>query len=228
MINVNNLVYGEPENKRKVKEKKINYVKKINEFKQFLINFVDVLDLAIKRKITYSPIEFSEFTGINFDFNQQEFKRKIQKVNLKLTVNGFIKFLNEIDSEELIENIKNTDYGIKHLTINDSDYYGIIFKYNSIFYSFESNSFLLFDDISDYFIKQEKIKNKQFENQELKNPNNYYEVERETTLENQENNNKINNNQDLEPITNKDEEISDNSLDYNSLDSLLNNYNKKI
>lgn len=159
MVKVNKVLGLEDVQKKPEKitpeKKEIPIEKQVTTFISLLRQSVDVLELAIYRKIPYSQISLDDNFGLKMEFNSEEFKRKIQKFGLKGTVKNFSKCIDEFKLSELYNQITQNPnvyfpLGIRVLYFEDLQFIGIDTKQNTIYFSIDKNIFLLFDLLENF------------------------------------------------------------------------------
>lgn len=159
MVKVNKVLGLEDVKKKPEKitpeKKEIPIEKQVTTFISLLRQSVDVLELAIYRKIPYSQISLDDNFGLKMEFNSEEFKRKIQKFGLKGTVKNFSKCIDEFKLSELYNQITQNPnvyfpLGIRVLYFEDLQFIGIDTKQNTIYFSIDKNIFLLFDLLENF------------------------------------------------------------------------------
>lgn len=178
MVDVNKILGVSSENNtEKVKSNLKVKVKKSTEqtlidLNKILKLFIDVIDVAIKRKIDFKQITIENNLGISIQYNKDEFSKKVKKFQLK----SAMKYLNDIVSnsnfEDLLEFVE-TSFNNQDLTYNrlldynNTKYIGVDCSDNTIFINFDENKveFLLFNlldkdtDIEISLKTKEKINN---------------------------------------------------------------------
>lgn len=159
MVKVNKVLGLEDVQKKPEKitpeKKEIPIEKQVTTFISLLRQSVDVLELAIYRKIPYSQISLDDNFGLKMEFNSEEFKRKIQKFGLKGTVKNFSKCIDEFKLSELYNQITQNPnvyfpLGVRVLYFEDLQFIGIDTKQNTIYFSIDKNIFLLFDLLENF------------------------------------------------------------------------------
>lgn len=159
MVKVNKVLGLEDVQKKPEKitpeKKEIPIEKQVTTFISLLRQSVDVLELAIYRKIPYSQISLDDNFGLKMEFNSEEFKRKIQKFGLKGTVKNFSKCIDEFKLSEIYNQITQNPnvyfpLGVRVLYFEDLQFIGIDTKQNTIYFSIDKNIFLLFDLLENF------------------------------------------------------------------------------
>lgn len=176
MVDVNKIL-GVPSENNTEEVKSNLKVKKSTEqtlldLNKILKLFIDVIDVAIKRKIDFKQITIENNLGISIQYNKDEFSKKVKKFQLK----SAMKYLNDIVSnsnfEDLLEFVE-TSFNNQDLTYNrlldynNTKYIGVDCSDNTIFINFDENKveFLLFNlldkdtDIEISLKTKEKINN---------------------------------------------------------------------
>lgn len=176
MVDVNKIL-GVPSENNTEEVKSTLKVKKSTEqtlldLNKILKLFIDVIDVAIKRKIDFKQITIENNLGISIQYNKDEFSKKVKKFQLK----SAMKYLNDIVSnsnfEDLLEFVE-TSFNNQDLTYNrlldynNTKYIGVDCSDNTIFINFDENKveFLLFNlldkdtDIEISLKTKEKINN---------------------------------------------------------------------
>lgn len=176
MVDVNKIL-GVPSENNTEEVKSNLKVKKSTEqtlldLNKILKLFIDVIDVAIKRKIDFKQINIENNLGISIQYNKDEFSKKVKKFQLK----SAMKYLNDIVSnsnfEDLLEFVE-TSFNNQDLTYNrlldynNTKYIGVDCRDNTIFINFDENKveFLLFNlldkdtDIEISLKTKEKINN---------------------------------------------------------------------
>lgn len=133
----------------------IDYTKQTFDVLKELPNYVQVLDLAITRKIPFEKVTVDNQIGLYMVYSPKEFKRKIQKFGLKSNVKRFDTLLNTIEFDKIVNLVKENfdsyqEKSTRLLEWEGKIYLGINVKNNTILFnvSSEVTSFLLFN-ISD-------------------------------------------------------------------------------
>lgn len=156
MVDVNKIL-GVPSENNTEEIKSNLKVKKSTEqtlldLNKILKLFIDVIDVAIKRKIDFEQITIENNLGISIQYNKDEFSKKVKKFQLK----SAMKYLNDIVSnsnfEDLLEFVETT-FNNQDLTYNrlldynNTKYIGVDCRDNTIFINFDENKveFLLFN-----------------------------------------------------------------------------------
>lgn len=156
MVDVNKIL-GVPSENNTEEIKSNLKVKKSTEqtlldLNKILKLFIDVIDVAIKRKIDFEQITIENNLGISIQYNKDEFSKKVKKFQLK----SAMKYLNDIVSnsnfEDLLEFVETT-FNNQDLTYNrlldynNTKYIGVDCSGNTIFINFDENKveFLLFN-----------------------------------------------------------------------------------
>ena len=156
MVDVNKIL-GVPSENNTEEVKSNLKVKKSTEqtlldLNKILKLFIDVIDVAIKRKIDFEQITIENNLGISIQYNKDEFSKKVKKFQLK----SAMKYLNDIVSnsnfEDLLEFVE-TSFNNQDLTYNrlldynNTKYIGVDCRDNTIFINFDENKveFLLFN-----------------------------------------------------------------------------------
>lgn len=176
MVDINKIL-GVPSENNTEKVKNNLKVKKSTEqtlldLNKILKLFIDVIDVAIKRKIDFKQITIENNLGISIQYNKDEFSKKVKKFQLK----SAMKYLNDIVSNYNFENLLEfveTSFNNQDLTYNrlldynNTKYIGVDCSDNTIFINFDENKveFLLFNlldkdtDIEISLKTKEKINN---------------------------------------------------------------------
>lgn len=156
MVDVNKIL-GVPSENNTEEVKSNLKVKKSTEqilldLNKILKLFIDVIDVAIKRKIDFKQINIENNIGISIQYDKDEFSKKVKKFQLK----SAMKYLNDIvsnsDFEDLLEFVE-TSFNNQDLTYNrllnynNTKYIGVDCRDNTIFINFDENKveFLLFN-----------------------------------------------------------------------------------
>lgn len=177
MVDVNKIL-GVPSENTVEKVKNNVKVKKSTEQTLLDLNkslklFIEVIDVAIKRKIDFKQINIENNLGISIQYNKDEFSKKVKKFQLK----SAMKYLNDIVANSNFENLfefvetsfKNQDLTYNRLLYyNNTKYIGFDCSNNTIFINFDGNKveFLLFNlmdkdtEIEISLKTKEKINNK--------------------------------------------------------------------
>lgn len=156
MVDVNKIL-GVPSENTVEKVKNNVKVKKSTEQTLLDLNkslklFIEVIDVAIKRKIDFKQINIENNLGISIQYNEDEFSKKVKKFQLK----SAMKYLNDIVANSNFENLfefvetsfKNQDLTYNRLLYyNNTKYIGFDCSNNTIFINFDGNKveFLLFN-----------------------------------------------------------------------------------
>lgn len=156
MVDVNKIL-GVPSENTVEKVKNNVKVKKSTEQTLLDLNkslklFIEVIDVAIKRKIDFKQINIENNLGISIQYNKDEFSKKVKKFQLK----SAMKYLNDIVANSNFENLfefvetsfKNQDLTYNRLLYyNNTKYIGFDCSNNTIFINFDGNKveFLLFN-----------------------------------------------------------------------------------
>lgn len=176
MVDINKIL-GVPSENNTEEVKSNLKVKKSTEqtlldLNKILKLFIDVIDVAIKRKIDFKQITIENNLGISIQYNKDEFSKKVKKFQLK----SAMKYLNDIVSNYNFENLLEfveTSFNNQDLTYNrllyynNTKYIGVDCSDNTIFINFDENKveFLLFNlldkdtDIEISLKTKEKINN---------------------------------------------------------------------
>lgn len=171
MVDVNKIlgIPDEVENSLPNKESKSN--KKsietiIPEFNKHLRNFVEVIDVALKRGIPYEQITSENLHGIKIKYEKEIFSKKVKKFQLKATMKGLNNIIETYDFNEIYEYIEysfmdNLMTSNRLLNI-DVNFVGVDSQNNTIFLYFNGDSvyILLFNLIGEDTLLENTLKNK--------------------------------------------------------------------
>lgn len=171
MVDVNKIlgIPDEVENSLPNKESKSN--KKsietiIPEFNKHLRNFVEVIDVALKRGIPYEQITSENLHGIKIKYEKEIFSKKVKKFQLKATMKGLNNIIETYDFNEIYEYIEysfmdNLMTSNRLLNI-DVNFVGVDSQNNTIFLYFNEDSvyILLFNLIGEDTLLENTLKNK--------------------------------------------------------------------
>lgn len=171
MVDVNKIlgIPDEVENSLPNKESKSN--KKsietiIPEFNKHLRNFVEVIDVALKRGIPYEQITSENLHGIKIKYEKEIFSKKVKKFQLKATMKCLNNIIETYDFNEIYEYIEysfmdNLMTSNRLLNI-DVNFVGVDSQNNTIFLYFNEDSvyILLFNLIGEDTLLENTLKNK--------------------------------------------------------------------
>lgn len=171
MVDVNKIlgIPDEVDNSLPNKESKFN--KKpieiiIPEFNKYLRNFVEVIDIALKRGVPYEQITSENLHGIKIKYEKEIFSKKVKKFQLKSTMKGLNNILENYGFNEIYDYIESsfTDnlMSANRLLNIDVNFVGVDAQNNSIFLYFnEDYAYILLFNLIDADTELEnKLKNK--------------------------------------------------------------------
>lgn len=171
MVDVNKIlgIPDEVENSLPNKESKFN--KKsietiIPEFNKHLRNFVEVIDVALKRGIPYEQITSENLHGIKIKYEKEIFSKKVKKFQLKATMKGLNNIIETYDFNEIYEYIEYSFMDnlmtSNRLLNSDVNFVGVDSQNNTIFLYFNEDSvyILLFNLIGEDTLLENTLKNK--------------------------------------------------------------------
>lgn len=219
MVDVNKILGIPDEEKQSLPNQENNLkIKSIDvilpEFNKYLRDFTDVIDIALKRGVTFEQITVDDLNGIKIKYEKDIFSKKVKKFQLKSTMKGLNNIIetysfNDIYSyieESYIENLMTSN----RLLEENSIFIGVDNKSNSVFINFNNDSvyLLLFNLITE----DTKLENS------LKNKNIVTEVTKDTS-------------EDIDYETNTDLELEEEHVDsylesLNNVDDFINKFRK--
>lgn len=181
MVNVNKLLNIEESEKEIIEPKQIkeiNYQEKVYNLSNCLKGFIEILDIAIKRKIEFNQIETENNIGISIFYDKNLFRKKVKKFAYQSTMSSLDKLISENDFmnilKEAMTNLEN--YGktdIRLLFYSNKNYIGFSKNNNTIFINYENDKadILLFNRLNDTLTNLELdiAKERDSLEQELKN-----------------------------------------------------------
>lgn len=171
MVDVNKIlgIPDEVENSLPNKETKSN--KKsietiIPEFNKHLRNFVEVVDVGLKRGIPYEQITLENLHGIKIKYEKEIFSKKVKKFQLKATMKGLNNIIETYGFNEIYEYIESSFIDNlmtpNRLLNSDVNFVGVDSQNNTIFLYFNEDSIyiLLFNLIGEDTLLENTLKNK--------------------------------------------------------------------
>lgn len=219
MVDVNKILGIPDEEKQSLPNQENNLkIKSIDvilpEFNKYLRDFTDVIDIALKRGVTFEQITVDDLNGIKIKYEKDIFSKKVKKFQLKSTMKGLNSIIETYSFNDIYSYIEES-YTENLITSNrlleeNSIFIGVDNKSNSVFINFNNDSvyLLLFNLITE----DTKLENS------LKNKNIVTEVTKDTS-------------EDIDSETNTDLEVEEEHVDsylesLNNVDDFINKFRK--
>lgn len=171
MVDVNKILGIPDEVENSLPNKEIKSNKKsietiIPEFNKHLRNFVEVVDVGLKRGIPYEQITLENLHGIKIKYEKEIFSKKVKKFQLKATMKGLNNIIETYGFDEIYEYIESSFMDnlmtSNRLLNSDVNFVGVDSQNNTIFLYFNEDSIyiLLFNLIGEDTLLENTLKNK--------------------------------------------------------------------